>query len=176
MSTPPPGIQALPTKRLIKEGYMLTPEGYQAGTRRYDLVIPSLQHRPRMAADDGQRSHGDGQALTQYWPPRDPPERNSARVTLVPVLVLLPTVQFEAYSTPARSIRSCGSISIMPRSHPWPGTEGAGKSRARGDGATVSVLGVVPRNSGLPTTAPGWNEYEWVTLPTNNVLCPENCN
>lgn len=57
---------------------MLTPEGYQAGTRRYDLVIPSLQHRPRMAADDGRRSHGDGQALTQYWPPRDPPERNPA--------------------------------------------------------------------------------------------------
>lgn len=38
---PPPGIQALPTKRLI-----------------------SVQHRPRMAADDGRRSHGDGQALS----------------------------------------------------------------------------------------------------------------
>ena len=33
---------------------------------------------------------------------------------------------------PVRSIRWCGSNSIMPRSHPWPGTEGAGKSRARG--------------------------------------------
>lgn len=33
---------------------------------------------------------------------------------------------------PVKSIRWCGSNSIMPRSHPWPGTEGAGKSRARG--------------------------------------------
>lgn len=33
---------------------------------------------------------------------------------------------------PVRSIRWCGSNSIMPRSHPWPGTEDAGKSRARG--------------------------------------------
>lgn len=33
---------------------------------------------------------------------------------------------------PVRSIRSCGSNSIMPRSHPWPGTEGGGKSRAKG--------------------------------------------
>ncbi len=33
---------------------------------------------------------------------------------------------------PVKSIRLCGSNSIMPRSHPWPGTEGAGKSRARG--------------------------------------------
>lgn len=32
---------------------------------------------------------------------------------------------------PVKSIRWCGSNSIMPRSHPWPGTEGAGKSRAR---------------------------------------------
>lgn len=31
-----------------------------------------------------------------------------------------------------QSIRSCGSNSIMPLSHPWPGTEGAGNSRARG--------------------------------------------
>ncbi len=33
---------------------------------------------------------------------------------------------------PVKSIRWCGSNSIMPRSHPWPGTEDAGKSRARG--------------------------------------------
>lgn len=33
---------------------------------------------------------------------------------------------------PVRSIRWYGSNSIMPRSHPWPGSEGAGKSRARG--------------------------------------------
>ncbi len=33
---------------------------------------------------------------------------------------------------PVRSIRWCGSNSIMPRSHPWPGSEAAGKSRARG--------------------------------------------
>ncbi len=33
---------------------------------------------------------------------------------------------------PVKSIRWCGSNSIMPRSHPWPGTEVAGKSRARG--------------------------------------------
>lgn len=33
---------------------------------------------------------------------------------------------------PVKSIRWCGSNSIMPRSHPWPGSEGAGKSRARG--------------------------------------------
>lgn len=33
---------------------------------------------------------------------------------------------------PVKSIRWCGSNSIMPRSHPWPGSEVAGKSRARG--------------------------------------------
>ncbi len=33
---------------------------------------------------------------------------------------------------PVKSIRWCGSNTIMPRSHPWPGSEGAGKSRARG--------------------------------------------
>jgi hypothetical protein len=33
---------------------------------------------------------------------------------------------------PVKSIRWCGSNSIMPRSHPWPGFQGAGKSRARG--------------------------------------------
>ncbi len=33
---------------------------------------------------------------------------------------------------PVKSIRWCGSNSIMPRSHPWPGSQVAGKSRARG--------------------------------------------
>lgn len=33
---------------------------------------------------------------------------------------------------PVKSIRWCGSNSIMPRSHPWPGSQDAGKSRARG--------------------------------------------
>lgn len=33
---------------------------------------------------------------------------------------------------PVKSIRWCGSNTIMPRSHPWPGSQVAGKSRARG--------------------------------------------
>jgi hypothetical protein len=33
-----------------------------AGTLRYGLVVPDLQHRPRMAVNDDRGSHGNGQA------------------------------------------------------------------------------------------------------------------
>lgn len=46
---------------------------------------------------------------------------------------------------PVRSIRWCGSNSIMPRSHPWPGTEGAGKSRARGPAIAMQSRQSPPR-------------------------------
>ena len=46
---------------------------------------------------------------------------------------------------PVKSIRWCGSNSIMPRSHPWPGIEGAGKSRARGSAIATLIRRIVPR-------------------------------
>lgn len=76
---------------------------------------------------------------------------------------------------PVKSIRWCGSNSIMPRSHPWPGFRVAGKSRARGpaDGTTVSVASRAPRNICLPDIESVRREYEQVALSTKSESSPE---
>lgn len=54
------------------------------------------------------------------------------------------TEEIEPVRGPVRSIRWCGSNSIMPRSHPFSGSEGTGKSRAIGqlmDGAPAIAAG-----------------------------------
>lgn len=47
---------------------------------------------------------------------------------------------------PVKSIRWCGSNTIMPRSHPWSGIEDAGKSRARGPAIATRSRRTVPRS------------------------------
>lgn len=85
---------------------------------------------------------------------------------------------------PVRSIRWCGSNSIMPRSHPWPGSEGAGKSRARGpaiamrsqqrlrppDTAFRIMYIMLPR--GLPIRTPASPVLAACCSPSSNLPTP----
>lgn len=90
---------------------------------------------------------------------------------------------------PVKSIRWCGSNTIMPRSHPWPGSEGAGKSRARGpaigtqsrqrprfDGYDIShnVYYVTGRIRARVAKAPGQPPHSQVFQPPLPVLSAAN--
>lgn len=87
---------------------------------------------------------------------------------------------------PVRSIRWCGSNSIMPRSHPWPGCQVAGKSRARGPAIatrsrqsqpptdTVFRIMYIMFSAGSPPKRPEPSQPSdpkaspWATLPTQS--------